>query len=324
MSYATLDTEQLKTLIAIADSGSFTRAAREVNRTQAAVSMQMRRLEETVGRSLFTKNGRSNRLTGDGEHLLEYARRIVALNNEAMTVLKEPELAGYVRIGTPDDYAERFLPRIFARFARTHPLVEIGIICDGSTALHERILADELDLGHPSGAPATLDAFHDFTLSIAEDLRVWGEARIVLTPTAPGAAGSYGAPPAGRSGRPPSQALHPLRLGTRPARARPGTGEPAAPVPGCSGCAGYSVLAMRWHKRQAALRRARPPSPTAGVAGSFKSHIVVKLQSSTSSSRLGVAFEGADLPCTPPPRPLERHDWRPTGFTVRSPGFGRS
>lgn len=146
MSYATLDTEQLKTLIAIADSGSFTRAANEVNRTQAAVSMQMRRLEETIGRSLFTKSGRNNRLTGDGEHLLEYARRIVALNNEAMTVLTEPELAGHVRIGTPDDYAERFLPRIFARFARTHPLVEIEIICDASTALHRRILEDELDL----------------------------------------------------------------------------------------------------------------------------------------------------------------------------------
>lgn len=146
MSYMTLDSDQLRTLIAIADTGNFTRAASEVHKTQAAVSMQMRRLEETVGRKLFTKNGRVNRMTADGEHLLEYARRIIALNNEAMTVLTEPELAGHVRIGTPDDYAERFLPGIFARFARTHPLVEVEITCQSSYRLLEQIIEGDVDL----------------------------------------------------------------------------------------------------------------------------------------------------------------------------------
>jgi len=146
MANALLDADQLKTLVAIADTGSFTRAATEVNKTQAAVSMQMRRLEENVGRRLFSKNGRHNQLTGDGEHLLEYARRIITLNNEAMTVLSEPELAGHVRIGTPDDYAERFLPGIFARFARTHPLVEVEILCQSSHSLMELINQSELDL----------------------------------------------------------------------------------------------------------------------------------------------------------------------------------
>lgn len=146
MPVHTLDTDQLKTLVAIADAGSFTRAASEVNKTQAAVSMQMRRLEETVGRQLFAKNGRQNVLTVDGEHLLEYARRIITLNNEAMTVFSKPELAGHVRIGTPDDYAERFLPGIFARFARTHPLVEVEIMCQGSSTLFQMIQNDDLDL----------------------------------------------------------------------------------------------------------------------------------------------------------------------------------
>lgn len=146
MPYPTLDSDQLKTLVAIADAGNFTRAASEVNKTQAAVSMQMRRLEETVGRRLFRKNGRLNRMTADGEHLLEYARRIIALSNEAMTVLSEPELAGHVRIGTPDDYAERFLPGIFARFARTHPLVEVEITCQSSYRLLEQIQEGVLDL----------------------------------------------------------------------------------------------------------------------------------------------------------------------------------
>ncbi|RMF04868.1 MAG: LysR family transcriptional regulator [Alphaproteobacteria bacterium] len=146
MPYPTLDTDQLKTFVAIADTGSFTRAAAEVNKTQAAVSMQMRRLEETVGRSLFIRDGRQNRISPDGEHLLEYARRIISLNNEAMTVFTEPELAGHVRIGTPDDYAERFLPGIFAGFARTHPLVEVEIICQSSHSLLELIQKGELDL----------------------------------------------------------------------------------------------------------------------------------------------------------------------------------
>ncbi|MEC9369629.1 MAG: LysR family transcriptional regulator, partial [Pseudomonadota bacterium] len=146
MALPTLDTDHLRTLVAIAESGSFTRAADEVNKTQAAVSMQMRRLEESVGRRLFNKAGRTNRLTPEGEHLLEYARRIISLNNEALSILTEPELSGFVRIGTPDDYAERFLPQIFARFARTHPLVEVEISCQGSTSLFQEIQQGNLDL----------------------------------------------------------------------------------------------------------------------------------------------------------------------------------
>lgn len=141
-----LDTDQLRTLVAIAETGSFTRAASEVNKTQSAVSMQMKRLEESVGRPLFSKNGRNNQLTPDGEHLLEYARRIVTLNNEAFAVLTEPELEGHVRIGTPDDYAQRFLPTIFAAFARTHPLVEIEITCEGSSNLFQRTQSGDVDL----------------------------------------------------------------------------------------------------------------------------------------------------------------------------------
>jgi len=146
MAPALLDADQLKTLVAIADTGSFTRAANDVHKTQAAVSMQMRRLEETAGRRLFEKNGRHNRLTPDGEHLLDYARRIIHLNNEAMILLNEPELAGFVRIGTPDDYAERFLPPIFAGFSRTHPLVEVEVTCEESASLLKKISDGKIDL----------------------------------------------------------------------------------------------------------------------------------------------------------------------------------
>ncbi len=141
-----LDLDLLRTFIAIAETGSFTRAAEDVHKTQSAVSMQMKRLEDTVQKALFFRDGRKCRLTGDGEHLLDYARRMVNLNNEAMQAFCKPELAGLVRLGTPDDYADRLLPRVLGRFARTHPLVQVGVECVGSDVLIENIDAGTLDL----------------------------------------------------------------------------------------------------------------------------------------------------------------------------------
>jgi DNA-binding transcriptional LysR family regulator len=79
-----LDIEQLRTFVAIAEAGSFTRAGDIVHKTQSAVSMQMKRLEERIGRSVFERDGRTSRLTEDGERLLDYARRIVRLNGECL------------------------------------------------------------------------------------------------------------------------------------------------------------------------------------------------------------------------------------------------
>ena len=94
-----LDLDQLQTFIAIADTGSFTRAAEEVFRTQSAVSMQMRRLEERIGKQLFEKDGRTNRLTEEGERLLAYARRMLRLNRETLAAFDEKRLEGSIRIG---------------------------------------------------------------------------------------------------------------------------------------------------------------------------------------------------------------------------------
>jgi DNA-binding transcriptional LysR family regulator len=141
-----LDIDQLKTFLAIADVGNFTRAADEVNKTQSAVSMQMKRLEEVLGRPLFARDGRGSRFTHDGEKLIEYARRIVSLSDEAVSAFTKPEITGTVRFGTPDDYADLFLPEILARFSRTHPLVTVDVECFSSTVLNERIKRGELDL----------------------------------------------------------------------------------------------------------------------------------------------------------------------------------
>ena len=141
-----LDVDQLKTFLAIADTGSFTRAADEVSKTQSAVSMQMKRLEEQINRPLFSKDGRGTKFTRDGEKLIDYARRIVALSDEAMSAFTKPDITGTVRFGTPDDYAEFFLPVILARFARTHPHVTVDVECVPSIQLMERTHRGEIDI----------------------------------------------------------------------------------------------------------------------------------------------------------------------------------
>ncbi|MGL4729934.1 MAG: LysR substrate-binding domain-containing protein [Bosea sp. (in: a-proteobacteria)] len=141
-----LDSDQLKTFVAIADAGSFTRAADMVHKTQSAVSMQMKRLEDRVGRPLFARDGRQARLTEDGERLLDYARRIVRLNLECVTSFSEADLKGRVRLGVPDDYADRYLPEIMARFSRSNPRAEVTVICEPTQMLVERIDGGDLDL----------------------------------------------------------------------------------------------------------------------------------------------------------------------------------
>jgi DNA-binding transcriptional LysR family regulator len=141
-----LDLDQLKTLVAIAETGSFTRAGEAVFKTQSTISMQMRRLEERIGKPIFARDGRASKLTENGERLLVYARRMVRLSDEAMAAFDETELSGSVRLGTPDDYADRFLPEILARFSRSNPLVEVSVICEPSTELLKQTRSGDIDL----------------------------------------------------------------------------------------------------------------------------------------------------------------------------------
>lgn len=142
---APLDPDQLRTFLAIAETGSFTRAAEVVAKTQSAVSMQMRRLEERVGKPLFQRSGRMSRLTADGERLLPYARRLMKLQAEALAAFVDDAAAGAVRFGTPDDYAS-FLPHILGRFAAAHPLADLTVICEPSAVLAAAINAGDVDV----------------------------------------------------------------------------------------------------------------------------------------------------------------------------------
>ena len=142
-NFPTIDSELLRTFVAIADQGGFTRAAEVLNRTQSAVSMQMKRLEEDVlQRALFLKEGRQLGLTAEGQLLLGYARRILKLQSEVINSLREPHMVG-VRVGTPDDYVMRFMPSILSRFAQTYPMVQVELHCEPSFNLLQR---KDLDL----------------------------------------------------------------------------------------------------------------------------------------------------------------------------------
>lgn len=142
-----LDNEQLRTFLAVAETGSFTRAADEVHRTQSAVSMQIKKLEERLGCMLFARTGRDVQLTGEGRTLVGYAQKILALNEQAMSAVSGEEMSGCVRLGLPDDYADRLLPRVLAAFGRTHPSVDVLVDCHSSNAISQKIRSGELDLG---------------------------------------------------------------------------------------------------------------------------------------------------------------------------------
>lgn len=141
-----LDTDQLRTFLAVEQTLSFTQASEIVHKTQSAVSMQIKKLEENIGKSLFHRLGRSIELTSDGHKLVGYAREIIEASNRAMAAFDEEALRGNVYLGTADDYAERFLPTILAGFSESNPLVEVSVVCENTYGLRQRIKAGELDV----------------------------------------------------------------------------------------------------------------------------------------------------------------------------------
>jgi DNA-binding transcriptional LysR family regulator len=141
-----LDLDLLRTLVAIAESGSFSAAAEAVFRTPSAISMQVKKIEEILGRPVFLRDSRSVSLTPDGAFLVEHARRMLALNREAVARFVEPDLTGVVRMGAPDDVAERFLPGMLRRFADSHPGVTVNVVVDSSDRMVRMIEAGHLDM----------------------------------------------------------------------------------------------------------------------------------------------------------------------------------
>lgn len=137
-----LQIDWLQCLVAVVDAGSLSAATGQMHRSQSAVSMQLKKLEDAVGHRLLERGARRLELTEQGQTLLGYARRMLDLQAEAQAT----PLSGRVRLGVPDDYAATYLTPVLRRFAPRHSGVEIELDCEQSTALIPRVEQGELDL----------------------------------------------------------------------------------------------------------------------------------------------------------------------------------
>jgi DNA-binding transcriptional LysR family regulator len=141
-----LDLDLLRSFVSVVDAGGFTRAGERVHRTQSTVSQQIKRLEDTIGRPLLHRNGKRVAPTEEGERLLSYARRILALADEAHQVIAQSPSEGVVRLGLPEDFAASRLAQVLARFARSHQGARLDVRCDLSVRLRDDLDRGELDL----------------------------------------------------------------------------------------------------------------------------------------------------------------------------------
>ena len=141
-----LDIDLLRTFVAIAETRTLGRAAGRIGRTQAAVSMQVKKLEAMLNQPLLNRTGRGVLLTLHGERLLGHARTILRHHDAAMADIAGTGLSGTLRFGCPDDYAAAFLPHILRSFAGRHPQVFVEVLCAPTPRLVERLRKHALDL----------------------------------------------------------------------------------------------------------------------------------------------------------------------------------
>ncbi len=141
-----IDTALLRAFVAVADTGGMTSAGRLLNLTQAAVSQQIKRLEDTFQQPLFERDRRRMRLTPRGERLLMHAQRLLAVNDEIWGLMMSPEFEGEVRLGAPHDVVGPFLPPILKSFDQAWPGVRVSLVCSTTPLLLEALEKGDVDL----------------------------------------------------------------------------------------------------------------------------------------------------------------------------------
>ncbi|WP_413874690.1 LysR substrate-binding domain-containing protein [Albidovulum sp.] len=141
-----LPTDLLRTFIAVVELGGHSKAGAFLGRSQPAISLQIRRLEDLIRAPLLTQEGRSIQPTPAGEALLSYAREMIRINDEAVGYFHRSDKTGVLRIGLPTDYSVAFLQSAITAFVQAHAEVELEIHCDLSRQLHQDLRADELDV----------------------------------------------------------------------------------------------------------------------------------------------------------------------------------
>ncbi len=170
MSSSDLQLDWLRAFVAAVDAGSLTAAARLLHRSQSALSMQVAKLEQAVGRPVLVRTPRRLDLTPDGRELLAHARRLVAQHDEAVQAMQRQTLRGRVTVGVPEDYAQPYLTPVLRAFARRHAGVELTLVCEQSTVLIPRVARGEVDI-----AVVTRDR-RNRGLALFEEPLVWAGA----------------------------------------------------------------------------------------------------------------------------------------------------
>ena len=160
MPRSNLDLDTLRTLAVAHNRGGLSHAAEHLGRTPSAISLQMKRLQDDLGVTLFVKRGRRLGLTEHGEVVLSYARRILALNDELLDTTQRAGISGVIRIGGPQDFAS-VLPEVLSHFASLYPRMQIELLIEGNASLLEAVQSARIDVaavigGHDVGAGETV------------------------------------------------------------------------------------------------------------------------------------------------------------------------
>ncbi|EAR56834.1 Transcriptional regulator [Photobacterium sp. SKA34] len=154
-----MDIEALRSFLAFVETGSFTRAAKQSFRSQSAISMQMKKLEDELNTQLFTKDGRMLVLTEDGQRLATHATQIIATHDDALLELKNKLPQQTIHLGCPDDYAESILPYIVALLREEHPHISLQITCAPSVHLKGLLDSNRLDLAIVTRSPTSQEGY---------------------------------------------------------------------------------------------------------------------------------------------------------------------
>lgn len=174
-----IPTTLLRSFVAIVDAGSMLSAADRVFVTQSALSLQVKRLEELVQQALFAREGRKLTLTGPGQILLDYARRLLSLHDEAIAAISAGSFSGPIRIGMVQDFADTLLSGLLARFAELHPEAQIFARVAGTAELQAMLQRNELDVILGFGAS------DDPTAIRVEPMSWYGDAALAALPVVP-------------------------------------------------------------------------------------------------------------------------------------------
>ncbi len=161
-----LDLDLLRSFETVARTGSFSRAAVELLRNQSTISLQIQRLESMLGHRLLLRSSRAVRLSSYGQIFLDDARRLLTMNDDVLRRATEPQLAGRIRLGTPEDFATVHLPTVLAGFATDHPAVLLEVTCDLTLNLLDQHRVAPFDLLLVKREPQS---------RVAGGVRVWGE-----------------------------------------------------------------------------------------------------------------------------------------------------